>query len=234
MLEMGKLHLLINKLKHQKLNITGLCERRWRSGGHFSFEDHLIIYSGGDKSEAGVAIILDKTTKSSCLGYDTVSDRILVVHLDTKPVKTTIIKVYAPTSTSSDEDKEDFYNQLQATKEAIKDQNALIIMGDFNAKVGDEASKHQGSGPHGFSKRNDSGENLLSFSQANDLMILNTWFEHQKFTWISPDKKTKNQIDYILVSKNWFSSFTDCRTRPGADCDTDHILVTAKVKLKGF
>ena len=237
MLEMGKLHLLINKLKHQKLNITGLCECRWRGGGHFSFEDHLIIYSGGDKSEAGVAIILDKTTKSSCLGYDTVSDRILVVHLDTKPVKTTIIKVYAPTSTSSDEDKEDFYNQLQATKDAIKDQNALIIMGDFNAKVGDEASKHQGLGPHGLGKRNDSGENLLSFSQANDLMILNAWFEHhlrQKFTWISPDKKTKNQIDYILVSKNWFSSFTDCRTRPGADCDTDHIMVTAKVKLKGF
>ena len=110
-------------------------------------------------------------------------------------------------------------------------------MGDFNAKVGDEASKHQGLGPHGLGKRNDSGENLLSFTQADDLMILNTWFEHhpsRKFTWISPDKKTKNQIDYILVSKNWFSSFTDCRTRPGADCDTDHILVTAKVKLKGF
>ena len=51
-------------------------------------------------------------------------------------------------------------------------------MGDFNAKVGDEASKHQGLGPHGLGKRNDSGENLLSFSQANDLMILNTWFEH--------------------------------------------------------
>ena len=56
-----------------------------------------------------MAIILDKTTKSSCLGYDTVLYRILVVHLDTMPVKTTIIKVYAPTSTSSDEDKEDFY-----------------------------------------------------------------------------------------------------------------------------
>ena len=144
----------------------------------------------------------NKQTKSCCLGYDTVSDRILVVHLDTKPVKTTIIKVYAPTSTSSDEDKDDFYNHLQATKGAT-----LIIMGDFNAKVEDEALKHQGLGPHGLGKRNDSGENLLSFSQANDLMILNTWFEHhprRKFTWISPDKKTKNQIDFILVSKNWF------------------------------
>ena len=237
MLEMGKLHLFINELKHQKLDITGLCECRWRGGGHFSFEDNLIIYSRGDKGEAGVAIILDQTTKSSCLGYDTVSDRILVVHLDTKPVKTTIIKVYARTSTSRDEDKEDFYNQLQATKDAIKDRNALIIMDDFNAKVGDEASKHQGLSPRGLGKRNDSGENLLSFSQANDLMILNTWFEHhprRKFTWVSPDKKTKNQIDYIFVSKNLFSSFTDFRTRPGDDCDTDHILVTAKVKLKVF
>ena len=65
MLEMGELHLLINELKHQKLNISGLCECRWRGGGHFSFEDHLIIYSGDDKSEAGVAIILDKKKQTN-------------------------------------------------------------------------------------------------------------------------------------------------------------------------
>ena len=113
----------------------------------------------------------------------------------------------------------------------------MIIIGDFNAKVGEGASKDQGLGPHGIGKRNDSGEKLIEFCQANRLNILNTWFKdhiRRKWTWISPDKSTRNQIDYILVSKDWFTSFTDCKVKPGADCDSDHRLLCAKMKIKGF
>ena len=110
-------------------------------------------------------------------------------------------------------------------------------MGDFNAKVGKGCEKHKGLGPHGLGERNLNGEHLLTFSEANDMMILNTWFEcHQrrKYTWVATNGETKNQIDYILVNKKWFSSFSSCITKPGADCDTDHILLRAKMKLKGF
>jgi hypothetical protein len=47
---------------------------------------------------------------------------------------------------------------------------------------------------------------------------------------MSPDGKTYNQIDQILIDKRWHSSIPDVRSFRAADCDTDHYLVVAKVR----
>ena len=39
-------------------------------------------------------------------------------------------------------------------------------------------------------------------------------------------------IDYILCSKRWRSSIQSTKTRPGADCGSDHELIIAKFRLK--
>ena len=44
--------------------------------------------------------------------------------------------------------------------------------------------------------------------------------------------QTQNQIDYILCSQIWRSSIQSAKTRPGADCGSDHELVVAKFRLK--
>ena len=41
-----------------------------------------------------------------------------------------------------------------------------------------------------------------------------------------------NQIDYILCSQRWRSSIQSAKTRPGADCGSDHELLIAKFSLK--
>ena len=51
-----------------------------------------------------------------------------------------------------------------------------------------------------------------------------------KYTWTSPDGKTYNHIEYILIDRRWHSSILDVRRFMGADCDTDHYLVVAKVR----
>ena len=48
----------------------------------------------------------------------------------------------------------------------------------------------------------------------------------------SPDGQHGNQIDYILCSKRWRSSIQLTKTRPGADCGSDHELLIAKFRLK--
>ena len=42
----------------------------------------------------------------------------------------------------------------------------------------------------------------------------------------------RNQIDYILCSQRWRSSIQSAKTRPGADCGSDHELLIAKFRLK--
>ena len=39
-------------------------------------------------------------------------------------------------------------------------------------------------------------------------------------------------IDYILCSHRWRSPIQSAKTRPGADCGSDHELVLAKFRLK--
>ena len=51
-----------------------------------------------------------------------------------------------------------------------------------------------------------------------------------KYTWTSPDGKTYNQIDHVLIDRRWHSSVLGVRNFRGADCDTDHYLVIAKVR----
>ena len=66
-------------------------------------------------------------------------------------------------------------------------------------------------------------------------MITNTLYNHHKrnrYTWISPDGQTRNQINYILINQQMKTSVLDSKARPGADADSDHNLVIAKVRLK--
>ena len=66
-------------------------------------------------------------------------------------------------------------------------------------------------------------------------VIANSLFKQHKrrlYTWTSPDGQHRNQIDYILFSQRWRSSIQSAKTRPGADCGSDHELLITKFRLK--
>ena len=50
--------------------------------------------------------------------------------------------------------------------------------------------------------------------------------------WTSPAAQYRNQINYILSNRRWKSSIQSVKTRPGADCGSDHELLIAKFRLK--
>ena len=49
---------------------------------------------------------------------------------------------------------------------------------------------------------------------------------------MSPNDQCQNKIDYILCRWKWRSCIWSAKTRPGADCGSDHQLLTAKFRLK--
>ena len=68
------------------------------------------------------------------------------------------------------------------------------------------------------------------------MVIANTLFQQHKrrlYTWTSPDGQYKNQIGYILCSQDGEALYSQsAKTRPGADCGSDHELLIAKFRLK--
>ena len=103
-----------------------------------------------------------------------------------------------------------------------------------NAKVGSQETPGV-TGKFGIGIWNESGQRLIEFCQENVLVIEKTLFQQHKrrvYTWTSPEGQHRNQIDYILCSQRWRSSIQSTKTRPGADCGSDHEHVIAKFRLK--
>ena len=91
------------------------------------------------------------------------------------------------------------------------------------------------TGKFGLGVQNKAGQRLTEFCQENALVIGNTLFQQHKkrlYTWTSPDGQYQNQIDYILCSQRWRSCIQSAKTRPGADCGSDHELLIARFRLK--
>ena len=90
-------------------------------------------------------------------------------------------------------------------------------------------------GRFGLWVQNEAGQRLIEFCQENTVLIANTLFQQHKrrlYTWTSADGQYWNQIDYTLCSQRWRSSIQSVKTRPGADCGSDHELLIAKFRLK--
>ena len=151
-----------------------------------------------------------------------------------KPFNIMVIQAYAPTSNTEEAEIERFYEDLQDLLGLTPKKDVLFIIGDWNAKVGSQETPGV-TGKFGLRVQNEAGQRLIEFCQENALVIANTLFQQHKrrlYTWISPDGQYQNQIDYILCSQRWRSSIQSAKTRPGADCGSDHELLIAKFRLK--
>ena len=78
-----------------------------------------------------------------------------------------MIMVYAPTSAANDVEMMEFYEKVQEAVDVVPKGDILYILGDWNAKVGDEATAAV-TGGFGLGKRNDRGEYLVEFCNTNN------------------------------------------------------------------
>ena len=86
-----------------------------------------------------------------------------------------VIQVYAPTR-NSEEAEVGFYEDLQDLLELTPKKDVLFIIGDWNAKVGNQETPGV-TGKFGLGIRNEAGQRLIEFCQENALAIANTLFQ---------------------------------------------------------
>ncbi len=107
-----------------------------------------------------------------------------------KSVNMTIISVYAPTLQASDEVKDTFYEQLSGVMKSVPSNNKILLLGDFNARVGkDHQTCSRALGKFCRGNVNDNGDLLLSLCTEYDLAITNTFFnvpDKWYYSWTHP------------------------------------------------
>jgi hypothetical protein len=126
-----------------------------------------------------------------------------------------------------------FYEELEQVFDQFPRYHMKILLGDFNAKVEREDIFKPIIGNEGLHEASDNnGVRLVNFATSKNLIVKST-FPHcdiHKHTWTSPDGVIHNHIDHVLIDKRQHSNVLDVRSFRGADCDTDHYLVVAKLR----
>ncbi|CAI9726958.1 Hypothetical predicted protein [Octopus vulgaris] len=219
--------LTMKALHRYRVSVACLSEVRLADVGHLpikvpgeEFTYHLYHSGVTDNSGLhGVATALSPDAQAALLAWQPISHRLALVRLKGQISNVSVIAVYAPTLNADDADKMQFYADLQAAVDDVPSSDVPIVAGDWNARTGpaDDTTRHI-LGRFALGARCDNGERLMSFKEANRLIVTNIRFQHPRhhlITWRSNDGRTANQIDYILVRSRWASSVMDSRAFRG-------------------
>ena len=219
------------------LAVMGIAEQWWLGQGRFStVEGSTIMYSRKETGSrrAGVAFMVNSETSRAVLGYNILSKRVITLRVNAKPVNITFVQVYAPTGESFEEEITSCYDQLPGVLDIVCRKDVIVIVGDWNAKIRKSVHKSDNIGPYGLGDRNERGNLMVDFCVANELVVTNTTFQQHPrilYTWTSPGDSVRNQIDYILIGRRWRTTILVTKTRPSADCRSDHQLLVTKLKI---
>ena len=96
------------------------------------------------------------------------------VHFQDKPFNITLIHIYAPISNAEEAEVKQFCEDLQDLLEQTSKKDALLIIGDWNVKVGSQETPGI-TGNFGLREQNKAGKRLTEFCQEDALVIQTTY-----------------------------------------------------------
>ena len=109
----------------------------------------------------------------------------------------------APTEEKDDAVKDAFYANLEDLYDICPAYNSKIVLGDFNAMVGQESIFGPTVGQFSLHSTTPlNGVRLIDFAATRNMVVCSTRFQHldiHKATWLSPDRSTRNQIDHVVI-----------------------------------
>ena len=173
--------------------------------------------------------MLGSKARKALLKVRSINERILIAEFDGNP-KTTVIVVYSPTNCADESKVEEFYNALRNTINDVPAHNFLVVLGDFNARLGPEYVPF----PY-HDKTNRNGGFLGELMVECGLLAANTQFQKRPGKlWTHKNKGSgqTTQLDYILVRKKWRNSVHNAEAYNSfCTVGSDHRVVTAELQL---
>jgi exonuclease III len=235
--------LVARELGRYNVDIAALSETRLPDNGQLVEQGagYTFYWQGRPASEArqsGVGFaIRNKIAKSLESLPKGINDRLMCLRLRLKFNRfVTIVSAYAPTMSNDDDVKEQFYHDLDTVITNTLTTDKLIILGDFNARVGRNHTIWRNViGRHGLGNENSNGTLLLSECAKQKLAITNTFFRlpaKKRTSWMHPRSKQWHLIDYVIVRQQDLKDIKITEAMRGADCWTDHRMIRCKVSLQ--
>ena len=217
------------ELFRYKVEIAALTETRLAEEGLLKEvgAGYTFFWSGRKKEErrkAGVGFAIKSHIVSKLSGLPKgINDLLMTLRLSLSGKRrATIVSAYASTMTNPDEAKDKFCDDLDSVISAAPRTDKLIILGDFNARVGtDHQIWESVIGSEGVGKCNSNGLLLLRKCAEHELLITSTVFRlptRRKTSWMHPRTKHWHLIDYVIVRRKYRQDVRVTKTLCGADC----------------
>ena len=194
-----KLDLMMKELKWYRVSVAAIQETKWFGKDVWKAQGYTFLHSGrplpsDDGSAAtamrneGVGIALDGRATAAWdeagEAWEVVSSRIVTAQLkaasvgqrrpggsrETRNIYISIVSVYAPTAKAPPTIMQKFMDDLQDTVDKISPSDVLLLLGDFNARVGSGRGDDLWlgvHGRHGVGECNKAGERFLEFCTLN-------------------------------------------------------------------
>ena len=126
--------------------------------------------------------------------------------------------------------------EATSTLSHIHRSDKVLLLGDFNARVGSNYAVWNGIiGKHGVGKANSNGTRLLNICSTHDLVVTNTLFQlpnRFKTSWKHPRSGHWHLLDYVITRQSDRQDVSICRVMRGSDCWTDHRLIRAIIRMQ--
>jgi len=230
-------------MEKRGLTILGIADLRKKGqNSKLIHNNYQLIWSGtggNERAKHGVGFILHPSQSKLLIDTAQLSERMVSIKLKDGNETTTYIQIYAPCNDSySEEDRLSFFDDLSTYVDSIKNNENIVIMGDFNGRVGPRRTPWERQlGPHSDheTKCNSNGEMLLNLCAEQNLVVANTLFQHRKsqvktwYKWNNLDQSS--QIDFILVKDQKRRTILDSWALPHYVIDTDHRPVVIKRRM---
>ncbi|XP_061339559.1 uncharacterized protein LOC133286188 [Gastrolobium bilobum] len=164
-----KLRELVDVFVRRKMNIVCLQETKWagEKAKEVDGTGFKLWYTGINKSQNGVGIMIDKSLRDKVVDIKRKGDRFILIKLVVGDLILNILSVYAPQVGLQSIDKSQFWEDLEEVLRGIPRKENIFLGGDLNGHV----VKSNGGfdiihGDFGYGTRNETGEDILNVALA--------------------------------------------------------------------
>ena len=133
----GKGKEIADLMERRRMDILCLQETRWKGNKAKELAGgNKLLYSGNNAGRNGVAVILLVNIREILIGVERRSDRVMSIKLRLDDTTLNVLSAYAPQIGCLEEEKDQFWDEVDQALYLIPQEEKVILAGDLNGHVG--------------------------------------------------------------------------------------------------